>query len=185
MNDAERALLSTISGKLFIAGEWVDATGGATLDVRDPATNEVIAQVADATADDASRALDAAVDAQAEWAATSPRRRSDILRRAWELVQERKNDLALVMTLEMGKPLAESLGEVGYGGEFLRWFSEEAVRISGRYGSNPEGTGQMIVSQRPVGPCFFITPWNFPLAMATRKIAPALAAGCTSIIKPP
>ena len=185
MNDAERALLSTISGKLFIAGEWVDATGGATLDVRDPATNEVIAQVADATADDASRALDAAVDAQAEWAATSPRRRSDILRRAWELVQERKNDLALVMTLEMGKPLAESLGEVGYGGEFLRWFSEEAVRISGRYGSTPEGTGQMIVSQRPVGPCFFITPWNFPFAMATRKIAPALAAGCTTVIKPP
>ncbi|MGO1798236.1 MAG: NAD-dependent succinate-semialdehyde dehydrogenase, partial [Microbacterium gubbeenense] len=162
-----------------------DATGGATLDVRDPATNEVIAQVADATADDASRALDAAVDAQAEWAATSPRRRSDILRRAWELVQERKNDLALVMTLEMGKPLAESLGEVGYGGEFLRWFSEEAVRISGRYGSTPEGTGQMIVSQRPVGPCFFITPWNFPFAMATRKIAPALAAGCTTVIKPP
>ncbi|MGO1267374.1 MAG: NAD-dependent succinate-semialdehyde dehydrogenase [Microbacterium gubbeenense] len=185
MNDVERALLSTISGKLFIAGEWVDATGGATLDVRDPATNEVIAQVADATADDATRALDAAVDAQAEWAATAPRRRSEILRRAWELVQERKHDLALVMTLEMGKPVSESLGEVGYGGEFLRWFSEEAVRISGRYGSTPEGTGQMIVSQRPVGPCFFITPWNFPFAMATRKIAPALAAGCTTVIKPP
>ncbi|MGO1880683.1 MAG: aldehyde dehydrogenase family protein, partial [Microbacterium gubbeenense] len=125
MNDVERALLSTISGKLFIAGEWVDATGGATLDVRDPATNEVIAQVADATADDATHALDAAVDAQAEWAATAPRRRSEILRRAWELVQERKHDLALVMTLEMGKPVSESLGEVGYGGEFLRWFSEE------------------------------------------------------------
>ncbi|MGO2188706.1 MAG: NAD-dependent succinate-semialdehyde dehydrogenase [Microbacterium gubbeenense] len=185
MNDVERALLSTISGKLFIAGEWVDATGGATLDVRDPATNEVIAQVADATADDATRALDAAVDAQAEWAATAPRRRSEILRRAWELVQERKHDLALVMTLEMGKPVSESLGEVGYGGEFLRWFSEEAVRISGRYGSTPEGTGQMIVSQCPVGPCFFITPWNFPFAMATRKIAPALAAGCTTVIKPP
>ncbi|MGO3556037.1 MAG: NAD-dependent succinate-semialdehyde dehydrogenase [Microbacterium gubbeenense] len=185
MNDVERALLSTISGKLFIVGEWVDATGGATLDVRDPATNEVIAQVADATADDATHALDAAVDAQAEWAATAPRRRSEILRRAWELVQERKHDLALVMTLEMGKPVSESLGEVGYGGEFLRWFSEEAVRISGRYGSTPEGTGQMIVSQRPVGPCFFITPWNFPFAMATRKIAPALAAGCTTVIKPP
>ncbi|MGO3320525.1 MAG: NAD-dependent succinate-semialdehyde dehydrogenase [Microbacterium gubbeenense] len=185
MNDVERALLSTISGKLFIAGEWVDATGGATLDVRDPATNEVIAQVADATADDATRALDAAVDAQAEWAATAPRRRSEILRRAWELVQERKHDLALVMTLEMGKPVSESLGEVGYGGEFLRWFSEEAVRISGRYGANPEGTGRMVVSQRPVGPSFFITPWNFPFAMATRKIAPALAAGCTTVIKPP
>ena len=185
MNDTEKALLDSISGKLFIAGEWVDAAEGASLDVRDPSTNEVIAQVADATADDATRALDAAVDAQADWAATPARTRSEILRRAWELVQERKNDLALVMTLEMGKPLAESLGEVAYGGEFLRWFSEEAVRISGRYGSTPEGTGQMIVSQRPVGPCFFITPWNFPLAMATRKIAPALAAGCTSVIKPP
>ncbi|WP_156760228.1 NAD-dependent succinate-semialdehyde dehydrogenase [Microbacterium karelineae] len=185
MNENEKALLETIPAKLFIGGEWVDATGGATLDVRDPATNEVIAHVADATADDATAALDAAVAAQDEWAATPPRKRSDILRRAWELVQERKEDLALVMTLEMGKPFAEALGEVAYGGEFLRWFSEEAVRISGRYGSNPEGTGQMIVSQRPVGPCFFITPWNFPLAMATRKIAPALAAGCTSVIKPP
>lgn len=185
MNDSEKALLDGISGRLFIGGEWVDATGGATLAVRDPATNDVIARVADATADDATAALDAAVAAQDEWAATSPRRRSDILRRAWELVQERKEDLALVMTLEMGKPYQESLGEVAYGGEFLRWFSEEAVRISGRYGSTPEGTGQMIVSQRPVGPCYFITPWNFPLAMATRKIAPALAAGCTSVIKPP
>src|SRR5690606_35386679 len=114
-----------------------------------------------------------------------PRTRSDILRRAFDLVQAHKEDLALLMTLEMGKPLAESRGEVVYGAEFLRWFSEEAVRINGRYGSNPEGTGQMIVSQRPVGPCFFITPWNFPFAMATRKIAPALAAGCTSVIKPP
>ncbi|WP_110589718.1 NAD-dependent succinate-semialdehyde dehydrogenase [Microbacterium suaedae] len=185
MNQNEKTLLDTIPGKLFIGGEWVDATGGGTLDVRDPATNEVIAQIADATEGDASAALDAAVAAQDAWAATPPRKRSDILRRAWELVQERKEDLALVMTLEMGKPFAEALGEVAYGGEFLRWFSEEAVRISGRYGSTPEGTGQMIVSQRPVGPCFFITPWNFPLAMATRKIAPALAAGCTSVIKPP
>ncbi|MTE23483.1 NAD-dependent succinate-semialdehyde dehydrogenase [Microbacterium sp. ZXX196] len=185
MQDNEKSLIASIPPQLFIGGEWVDATGGGTLEVRDPATNEVIARVADATAEDATAALDAAVAAQADWAATPPRRRSEILRRAWELVQERKEDLALVMTLEMGKPVQESLGEVAYGGEFLRWFSEEAVRISGRYGSNPEGTGQMIVSQRPVGPCFFITPWNFPLAMATRKIAPALAAGCTSVIKPP
>src|SRR5690606_1436591 len=113
------------------------------------------------------------------------RTRSDILRRAFDLVQAHKEDLALLMTLEMGKPLAESRGEVVYGGEFLRWFSEEAVRIDGRYGSNPEGTGHMVVSQRPVGPSFFITPWNFPFAMATRKIAPALAAGCTVVIKPP
>ncbi len=131
------------------------------------------------------RALDAAVAAQESWAATAPRTRSEILRRAWELVQERAEDLALLMTLEMGKPLAEARGEVTYGGEFLRWFSEEAVRIHGRYGLNPEGTGQMIVSQRPVGPCYFITPWNFPFAMATRKIAPALAAGCTVVVKPP
>lgn len=181
----EKQLIDSVPKGLFIGGEWIDATGGKTLDVRDPATNEVIAKVADATAEDAVAALDAAVAAQEEWAATPPRRRSDILRRAWELVQERKEQLALIMTLEMGKPFKEALGEVGYGGEFLRWFSEEAVRITGRYGSNPEGTGQMIVSQRPVGPCFFITPWNFPFAMATRKIAPALAAGCTSVIKPP
>jgi len=181
----EKQLIDSVPKGLFIGGEWIDATGGKTVDVRDPATNEVIAKVADATAEDAVAALDAAVAAQEEWAATPPRRRSDILRRAWELVQERKEQLALIMTLEMGKPFKEALGEVGYGGEFLRWFSEEAVRITGRYGSNPEGTGQMIVSQRPVGPCFFITPWNFPFAMATRKIAPALAAGCTSVIKPP
>ncbi|MBQ3360504.1 MAG: NAD-dependent succinate-semialdehyde dehydrogenase [Microbacterium sp.] len=111
--------------------------------------------------------------------------RSEILRRAFDLVQQHKEDLALLMTLEMGKPLAEARGEVVYGGEFLRWFSEEAVRISGRYGINPEGTGHMVVSQRPVGPSFFVTPWNFPFAMATRKIAPALAAGCTVVIKPP
>ncbi|GAB2513625.1 NAD-dependent succinate-semialdehyde dehydrogenase [Microbacterium petrolearium] len=180
----EKTLIGSIPKGLFIGGEWVDATGGGTLEVRDPATNEVIARIADATADDATAALDAAVAAQEEWAATPPRQRGEILRRAWELVQERKEDLALVMTIEMGKPFAESLGEVAYGGEFLRWFGEEAVRITGRYGLNPEGTGRIVVSQRPVGPCFFITPWNFPLAMATRKLAPALAAGCTSVIKP-
>ncbi|MGO1854706.1 MAG: NAD-dependent succinate-semialdehyde dehydrogenase, partial [Microbacteriaceae bacterium] len=151
----------------------------------DPATNAVIRTIADATPEDGIRALDAAAAAQDEWAATPARTRSEILRRAFDLVQEHKEDLALVMTLEMGKPLAEARGEVVYGGEFLRWFSEEAVRISGRYGVNPEGTGRMVVSQRPVGPSFFITPWNFPFAMATRKIAPALAAGCTVIIKPP
>ena len=134
---------------------------------------------------DGLRALDAAVAAQDAWAATAPRERGELLRRAFDLLQVRKEEFALIMTLEMGKPLAEARGEVAYGGEFLRWFSEEAVRISGRYGLNPEGTGRMIVSQRPVGPSFLITPWNFPLAMATRKIAPALAAGCTVVIKPP
>lgn len=181
----EKTLLDSIPTGLFIGGEWIEAEGGRTFDVRDPATNAVIRSIADATPADGTRALDAAVAAQDGWAATAPRERSNILRRAFNLVQEHKEDLALLMTLEMGKPLAEARGEVVYGSEFLRWFSEEAVRISGRYGSNPEGTGQMIVSQRPVGPSFFITPWNFPFAMATRKIAPALAAGCTVVIKPP
>ncbi|GAB3632550.1 NAD-dependent succinate-semialdehyde dehydrogenase [Microbacterium shaanxiense] len=181
----EKALLDRVPSGLFIGGQWVDAAGGRTFDVRDPATNAVIHSIADATPEDGIRALDAAVEAQASWAATPARTRSDILRRTFDLVQEHKEDLALLMTLEMGKPLAESRGEVVYGGEFLRWFSEEAVRITGRYGSNPEGTGRMVVSQRPVGPSFFITPWNFPFAMATRKIAPALAAGCTVVIKPP
>ena len=181
----EQELLSRVPTGLFIGGEWVDAEAGRTFDVRDPATNAVIASIADATPADGIRALDAAVAAQESWAATAPRTRSDILRRAFDLVQQHKEDLALLMTLEMGKPLAESRGEVVYGGEFLRWFSEEAVRIAGRYGTNPEGTGHMVVSQRPVGPSFFITPWNFPFAMATRKIAPALAAGCTVVIKPP
>ncbi|MEI2270423.1 NAD-dependent succinate-semialdehyde dehydrogenase [Microbacterium sp. No. 7] len=184
MTSRESDLLSRIPNQLFIGGEWVDAEGAKTLDVVDPSTGEVIRSIADASPADGIRALDAAVAAQEAWAATAPRQRSEILRRAFDLVQERKEDLALLMTLEMGKPLAESRGEVAYGGEFLRWFSEEAVRISGRYGMNPEGTGRIVVSQRPVGPSFFITPWNFPLAMATRKIAPALAAGCTVVIKP-
>ncbi|GHD51129.1 NAD-dependent succinate-semialdehyde dehydrogenase [Mycetocola manganoxydans] len=150
----------------------------------DPSTGAVLTSIADASADDATAALDAAVAVQDEWAATAPRTRSNILRTAFDLMQERRDEFALLMTLEMGKPLSESNGEVTYGGEFLRWFSEEAVRITGRYGVNPEGTGRMTVSQHPVGPCYLITPWNFPLAMATRKIAPALAAGCTVVIKP-
>ncbi|MFT4216425.1 MAG: NAD-dependent succinate-semialdehyde dehydrogenase [Micropruina sp.] len=181
----ERDLLAALPTGLFIGGEWTPAEGGGRLPVFDPATGELLVEIADASAADAVHALDAAVAAQESWAATPPRRRSDILRRAFDLVRERSESLALLMTLEMGKPLAEARGEVVYGGEFLRWFSEEAVRISGRYGLNPEGTGRMIVSQRPVGPCLFITPWNFPFAMATRKIAPALAAGCTVVIKPP
>jgi succinate-semialdehyde dehydrogenase/glutarate-semialdehyde dehydrogenase len=144
----------------------------------------VLKTIADASVDDARRAMDAAAETQASWAATAPRVRGEILRGAFDLLQDRIDDFALLMTLEMGKPLAEARGEVAYGGEFLRWFSEEAVRIAGRYGSNPEGTGRMIVTQVPVGPSYLITPWNFPLAMATRKIAPALAAGCTAIIKP-
>jgi len=180
----EATLLASLPSGLFIGGEWLDASGGATFDVADPATGRTIATIADASPEDGITALDAAVDAAAEWAATAPRVRAEILRRAFDLLQERKLEIATLMTLEMGKPFAESLGEVAYGGEFLRWFSEEAVRITGRYGVNPEGTGRTIVSQHPVGPCYLITPWNFPLAMATRKIAPALAAGCTVVVKP-
>ncbi|SKC41226.1 NAD-dependent succinate-semialdehyde dehydrogenase [Okibacterium fritillariae] len=180
----EATLLASLPSGLFVGGEWRDASGGATFDVADPATGRTIATIADASPDDGITALDAAVDAAAEWAATAPRVRAEILRRAFDMLQERKLEIATLMTLEMGKPFAESLGEVAYGGEFLRWFSEEAVRITGRYGVNPEGTGRTIVSQHPVGPCYLITPWNFPLAMATRKIAPALAAGCTVVVKP-
>lgn len=169
---------------LFIGGSWRAASGGRTFPVRDPSTGAVLAEVADATPEDGIAALDAAVAAQDDWAATPPRQRSDLLRRAFDLVREHADDLAALMTLEMGKPLAEARGEVTYGGEFLRWFSEEAVRIHGDYRTNPEGTGRAIVLKRPVGPVYAITPWNFPLAMATRKIGPALAAGCTVVVKP-
>ena len=181
---AEAALLESVPTKLFIGGAWTPASDGGTLDVVDPATGQPLRTIASATVEDGLAALDAAVAAQAEWGATPPRVRGELLRRAWELLMERREEFALLMTMEMGKPFAEALGEVTYGGEFMRWFSEEAVRISGRYGANPEGTGRMIVSHHPVGPCFLITPWNFPLAMATRKIAPALAAGCTVVVKP-
>ncbi len=180
----ERSVLDSVPARLFVGGEWVDAEGGRTVDVHNPATGEIIRTIADASVADGVCALDAAVSVQQEWGATPPRIRGEILRRAFDLLQQRKDEFALLMTLEMGKPIAEAAGEVAYGGEFLRWFSEEAVRIAGRYGQNPEGTGRMIVTQRPVGPCYLITPWNFPLAMATRKLAPAIAAGCTAVIKP-
>ncbi|MFC7431194.1 MULTISPECIES: NAD-dependent succinate-semialdehyde dehydrogenase [unclassified Agrococcus] len=179
----ETALLEGVHGALYIDGEWVAGEDG-TIDVTDPSTGEVIKTIANGSVADGVRALDAAVAAQDDWARTPARVRGEVLRKAWELLQERTEDFALLMTLEMGKPLAEARGEVAYGGEFLRWFSEEAVRIGGRYAQNPEGTGQMIVTHRPVGPCYLITPWNFPLAMATRKIAPAIAAGCTAVVKP-
>jgi len=184
MTVSESELLAKVPDRLFIGGEWVASTSGRSIEVHDPSTGLVIKTIADASVADGAAAMDAAAAAQESWAATAPRVRGEILRRAFDLLQERKEEVALLMTLEMGKPLAEARGEVAYGGEFLRWFSEEAVRISGRYGTNPEGTGRMIVTHLPVGPSFLITPWNFPLAMATRKIAPALAAGCTSIIKP-
>lgn len=180
----EKTLLASVPDTLFIGGEWRAASTDATLQVHDPATGDVLKSIADASVDDARAAMNAAADAQESWAATPARERGELLRRTFDLMMERRDEFALLMTLEMGKPLAESDGEVTYGGEFLRWFSEEAVRIAGRYGANPEGSGRMIVTQRPVGPVYLITPWNFPLAMATRKIGPALAAGCTVIIKP-
>ncbi len=178
------ATLPSVPDQLFINGEWVKSSDSSTFKVNDPATGQIIAEIANATVDDAKRAMAAAADVQEEWAATAPRVRGELLRAAFEMVIARRDEFALLMTREMGKPLAEAQGEVTYGAEFLRWFSEEAVRIAGRYGSNPEGTGRMIVSHRPVGPAYLVTPWNFPLAMATRKIGPAIAAGCTSIIKP-
>lgn len=184
MTLGEKELLLRLPHRLYIGGRWVDAENASTFVVFDPATDKPIATIANASPADGLSALDAAVAAQDEWAATAPRARGEILRRVFELILERRDELALLMTLEMGKPLGEAQHEITYGAEFLRWFSEEAVRITGRYGQNPEGSGNMVVSQRPVGPCFLITPWNFPLAMATRKIAPALAAGCTVVIKP-
>ncbi|MBM3714874.1 MAG: NAD-dependent succinate-semialdehyde dehydrogenase [Actinobacteria bacterium] len=180
----ESELLASIPNTLLIDGEWRPAAGGRTVAVNDPATGDVIREIADASVGDGEAAMDAAAAAFPSWAATPARERAEILRRAFDLLQERKEDVALLMTLEMGKPLAEARGEVAYGGEFLRWFSEVTAHAQGRYGANPEGTGRMIVTQHPVGPCYLITPWNFPLAMATRKIAPALAAGCTVVIKP-
>lgn len=182
-------LLAKVPTGILINGQWKDGSTGETFDVENPATGEVLATLASATSEDAIAALDACKDAEKNagehgWVATSPRERSNILRRAFDLVTERREEFATLMTLEMGKPYAEALGEVTYAAEYLRWFSEEAVRDYGRFATLPEGTNRMIVQRKPVGPCLLITPWNFPLAMATRKVAPAIAAGCTAILKP-
>ncbi|QYR17598.1 NAD-dependent succinate-semialdehyde dehydrogenase [Corynebacterium glutamicum] len=177
-------LLAKVPTGLLIGDSWVEASDGGTFDVENPATGETIATLASATSEDALAALDAACAVQAEWARMPARERSNILRRGFELVAERAEEFATLMTLEMGKPLAEARGEVTYGNEFLRWFSEEAVRLYGRYGATPEGNLRMMTTRKPVGPCLLITPWNFPLAMATRKVAPAIAAGCVMVLKP-
>jgi succinate-semialdehyde dehydrogenase/glutarate-semialdehyde dehydrogenase len=182
--DQEKSALTNVNTQLFIGGEWREASGGATLDVEDPSTGETIASVADATPEDASAALDAACSVQAEWAAHPPRERGEILRRAYEALTAKTDELALVMTLEMGKPIAESKAEIAYASEFFRWFAEEAVRIEGRYATAPNGAGRLLTMRQPVGPCYMITPWNFPMAMGTRKIGPAIAAGCTMVVKP-
>ena len=181
----ERAVLDAVPKQLYVGGAWRDGAGGETLDVEDPATGETIAAVADGTPQDALDALAAAHDAwYGGWRDSAPRERSDILRRAYEAIMERADDLALLMTLEMGKPLAESKAEISYGASFLRWYAEEAVRLDGRFTMHEAGTGRLLTMKQPVGPCVFITPWNFPLAMGTRKIAPAVAAGCTMVVKP-
>jgi succinate-semialdehyde dehydrogenase/glutarate-semialdehyde dehydrogenase len=170
--------------QLYIGGRWQDAGSGETLAVEDPATGETIAEVADATVDDAKAALAAAHETFATWRNTPPRDRGDILRRAYELIVERQDELALLMTLEMGKPVAESKAEITYAANFFRWYAEEAVRINGRFTVNEIGKGRVLTMKQPVGPCVFITPWNFPLAMGTRKVGPAIAAGCTCVVKP-
>jgi succinate-semialdehyde dehydrogenase / glutarate-semialdehyde dehydrogenase len=180
----EQDVVAAVPKDLFVGGEWREATGGATLPVEDPSTGEPLCEVADATPEDAMAALDAACAVQAEWAATAPRERGEILRRAYEAVVARADELALLMTLEMGKPVAESRAEVLYAADFLRWFSEEAVRIEGRWATAPSGGMRMLTMRQPVGPCLLITPWNFPLAMGARKIGPAVAAGCTMVVKP-
>ncbi|MFA6298309.1 MAG: NAD-dependent succinate-semialdehyde dehydrogenase, partial [Nocardioides sp.] len=177
-------LLGTNKRNLFIGGTWREADSGARIEVFDPADGSVLTDVADASPDEAVEALDAAVAAQADWARTPPRERSEILRRAFELLTERADDLAHLMSLEMGKPVAEAKGEVAYGAEFFRWYAEEAVRIHGRWMQAPAGGSRLLTIKKPVGPCLFITPWNFPLAMGTRKIGPAIAAGCTMVVKP-
>ena len=176
------ALLAYVPTGLWIGGE--EREGSSTFDVLDPSDDQVITKVADATPDDARAALDAACAVQGEWAATAPRKRGEILRSVFETITERADDIAALMTLEMGKVVAESKGEVTYGAEFFRWFAEEAVRIDGRYTASPAGTGRILVTKQAVGPCYAITPWNFPLAMGTRKMGPAFAAGCTMIVKP-
>ena len=178
------ALLPDEHRRLLVGGRWRDAEDGATFAVHDPADGSVLTRVADASVGDAVEALDAAVAAQAGWAATPPRERGEILRRAFEMIADRADDLAMLMSLEMGKTVKEAKGEVGYGNEFFRWYSEEAVRIHGRWMQAPAGGSRLLTIKKPVGPCFFVTPWNFPLAMGTRKIGPAVAAGCTMVIKP-
>jgi succinate-semialdehyde dehydrogenase/glutarate-semialdehyde dehydrogenase len=180
----ELKVLEAVPKQLLVGGEWRDATGGRTFAVEDPATGQSLCEVADATPEDAVAALDAAVAAQPSWATTPPNERSEILHRAFLALGERADELALLMTLEMGKAVAESKGEIAYAAEFFRWFSGEALRIDGYYKTAGNGQSRVLVMRQPVGPCYFITPWNFPNAMGTRKIGPAIAAGCTMVVKP-
>ena len=177
-------IIAGLGTGIHIDGRWRTAASGDSFDVENPATGQVIATLADGGRDDALAAIDSAAANQKSWAAVPARERSEILRRAYDLLTERADEVALLMTTEMGKPLAEARGEVAYGAEFFRWFAEEAVRIRGDARRSPDGKSRFIVTQEPVGPCILITPWNFPLAMISRKIGPAIAAGCTMVYKP-
>jgi succinate-semialdehyde dehydrogenase/glutarate-semialdehyde dehydrogenase len=181
---AEQAIVDEVPKQLLIGGEWRDARSGATLAVDDPSTGDALCEIADGNAEDALEALAAADAAQKEWQQFPPRERGEILRRSWEAITARADELALLMTLEMGKSIAESKAEITYAAEFFRWFSEQAVRIDGRYAVAPNGKGRLLTMKQAVGPSILITPWNFPLAMGTRKIGPAVAAGCTMVVKP-
>jgi succinate-semialdehyde dehydrogenase / glutarate-semialdehyde dehydrogenase len=180
----EQEVVEAVEKRLYIGGEWRDASGDETFEIEDPSTGETLCEVADGTPDDAKAALDAAVERQKEWAQSAPNERSEILWKAYELLNERVDELALLMTLEMGKTVAESKAEIVYAAEFFRWFSGEALRLDGYYKAAGNGAGRVLVMRQPVGPCLFITPWNFPIAMGTRKIGPAIAAGCTMVMKP-
>jgi succinate-semialdehyde dehydrogenase / glutarate-semialdehyde dehydrogenase len=180
---SEQTVVDAVPHQLYIGGEWRDG-GAGTLPVEDPATGETLCEIADATNADADAALQAAHDSFQDFRNMAPRERGDILRRAYDLIMERQDDLALLMTLEMGKPIPESKAEIVYAANFFRWYSEEAVRINGRYSINENGKGRVLTMKQPIGPCVFITPWNFPLAMGTRKVGPAIAAGCTMVVKP-
>ncbi|GAB2593929.1 NAD-dependent succinate-semialdehyde dehydrogenase [Streptomyces capparidis] len=180
----EKCVVEQVPKQLLIGGQWRPAAEGGEFEVEDPSVASPLCAVADARPEDAFAALDAAAAAQPAWAATAPRERGEVLRRAYEILIDRQDDLALLMTLEMGKPVTESRAEIRYAAEFFRWFSEEAVRVGGDWQRAPDGGGRLLVMRQPVGPCVLITPWNFPMAMGTRKIGPAVAAGCTMIVKP-
>lgn len=184
MSDLEERVVAQVEKKLFIGGTWKDAASGATFGVEDPSTRKELCRVSDANDIDGLAALATAQRAQPSWAQVAPRERGEILRRGYELLMERQEELGTLMTLEMGKPLAEAKGEIAYAAEFFRWFSEEAVRIEGSFATAPNGQARFLLMKQPVGPSMLITPWNFPMAMGTRKIGPAIAAGCTMILKP-
>jgi succinate-semialdehyde dehydrogenase/glutarate-semialdehyde dehydrogenase len=175
---------NTLQPDLLVGGVWQPATSGRRLPVHDPADGSVLAEVADAGVDDALAAVEAAAAAGPAWAGTAPRERAEILRHGFELMRAAQEEIARTITREMGKPLAEARGEAAYAAEFLRWYGEEAVRLDGDYRRAPAGGGRMLVLAQPVGVSVLVTPWNFPAAMATRKIGPALAAGCTVVLKP-